>query len=125
MFKAGTSLEGKTKEEIVNEDIKIFPVDDKKFAVSQVFTLNYEEILKEKDKYIELIEEIKVNKDCELVLLCVTDIIKNGSYIFYTKDNEEQIALAFNIKDISQGYYLDGCVSRKKQLVPNIMDIIK
>ena len=125
MFKAGTSLEGKTKEEIVNEDIKIFPVDDKKFAISQVFTLNYEEILKEKDKYIELIEEIKVNKDCELVLLCVTDIIKNGSYIFYTKDNEEQIALAFNIKDISQGYYLDGCVSRKKQLVPNIMDIIK
>lgn len=125
MFKAGTSLEGKTKDEIVNEDIKIFPVDDKKFAVSQVFTLNYEEILKEKDKYIELIEEIKVNKECELVLLCVTDIIKNGSYIFYTKDNEEQISLAFNIKDIHQGYYLEGCVSRKKQLVPNIMEIIK
>lgn len=125
MFKAGTSLEGKTKDEIVNEDIKIFPVDDKKFAVSQVFTLNYEEILKEKDKYIELIEEIKVNKECELVLLCVTDIIKNGSYIFYTKDNEEQISLAFNIKDIHQGYYLAGCVSRKKQLVPNIMEIIK
>ena len=125
MFKAGTSLEGKTKEEIVNEDIKIFPVEDKKFAVSQVFTLNYEEILNEKDKYIEIIEEIKINKECELVLLCVTDIIKNGSYILYTKDNEEQIGLAFNIKDIEQGYYLSGYVSRKKQLVPNIMDIIK
>ena len=125
MFKAGTSLEGKTKEEIVNEDIKIFPVEDKKFAVSQVFTLNYEEILNEKDKYIEIIEEIKINKECELVLLCVTDIIKNGSYILYTKDNEEQIGLAFNIKDIEQGYYLSGYVSRKKQLVPNIIDIIK
>ena len=125
MFKAGTSLEGKTKEEIVNEDIKIFPVEDKKFAVSQVFTLNYEEILNEKDKYIEIIEEIKINKECELVLLCVTDIIKNGSYILYTKDNEEQIGLAFNIKDIEQGYYLSGYVSRKNQLVPNIIDIIK
>ena len=125
MFKAGTSLEGKTKNEIVNEDIKTFQVDDKKIAISQVFTLNFEEILNEKDEYIKIIEDIKVNKECDLVLLCVTDIIKNGSYIFYTEDNKEQIGLAFNIEDIHQGYYLPEFVSRKKQIVPNIMDIIK
>lgn len=125
MFKAGTSLKEKSKNEIVNEDIKLYPVDDIKFAVSQVFTLNFEEIINEKDDYINLIEKIKIDKDCELVLLCVTDIIKNGSYIFYTKDNEEQIKIAFNIKNIEQGYYLPGCVSRKKQIVPNIMDTIK
>lgn len=125
MFKAGTSLEGRTKEEIVNEDIKVFPVEDKKFAVSQVFTLNVDEILNEKESYISIIEQIKVNKQCDLVVLCVTDIIKNGSYIFYTNDDKEQMELAFNIKDFEQGYYLDGCVSRKKQIVPSIMDIIK
>lgn len=125
MFKAGTSLKGRTKEEIVNEDIKIFPADDKRFAVSQVFTLNVEEILNEKEEYINIIEDIKVNKDCELVLLCVTDIIKNGSYIFFTKGNGEQIELAFDINNIEEGHYLDGCVSRKKQIVPNIMSIIK
>lgn len=125
MFKAGTSLKGKTKNEIVNEDIKTFQVDDKKFAVSQVFTLNFEEILNEKENYINIIEDLKKNKECELILLCVTDIIKNGSYIFYTNDNKEQISLAFNIKDLHQGYYLPGCVSRKKQIVPSIMDIIK
>lgn len=125
MFKAGTSLKGKTKEEIINEDIKLFPVDDKTFAVSQVFTLNVEEILNDQEEYIKLIEDIKTNKECELVVLCVTDIIKNGSYIFYTRSNEEQICLAFDIKEPKEGYYLDGCVSRKKQIVPNIMDIIK
>lgn len=125
MFKAGTSLKGKTKNEIVNEDIKTFQVDDKKIAISQVFTLNFEEILNEKDEYIKIIEDIKVNKECDLVLLCVTDIIKNGSYLFYTEDNKEQIGLAFNIEKIHQGYYLPEFVSRKKQIVPNIMDIIK
>lgn len=125
MFKAGTSLKGLSKEKIVNEDIKVFPVEDKKFAISQVFTLNVEEILNEKDEYIKLIEEIKINREYDLVLLCVTDIIKNGSYIFYTDSNKEALELAFNINDFYQGYFLKGCVSRKKQLVPNIMTIIK
>lgn len=125
MFKAGTSLKGKTKNEIVNEDIKTFQVDDKKIAISQVFTLNFEEILNEKNEYIKIIEDIKINKECDLVLLCVTDIIKNGSYIFYTEDNKEQISLAFDIENIYQGYYLPEFVSRKKQIVPNIMEILK
>ncbi len=124
MFKAGTSLKGQTKEEIINSDIKLFPVNDKKFAVSQVFTLNVEEILNEKNDYIKLIEDIKVNKECELVLLCITDIIKNGTYILFTSGNEEQLSLAFNAPDIKQGYYIAGCVSRKKQIVPNIMEVI-
>ena len=125
MFKAGTSLIGKTKEEIVNEDVKIFPVDGQKILISQVFTLNCDEILSKKEEYINIIENIKHDKDCDLVLLCITDIIKNGSYILYPKDNEEYISEAFNIKDIYEGYYLPGVVSRKKQLVPNIMSIIK
>ncbi len=125
MFKAGTSLKDKSKEEIVSTDIKTFPVDDKKIMISQVFTLNCEEILNEKDEYIKIIENIKVNKECDLVLLCITDIIENGSYILYTAANEEEISLAFNIPDICQGYFLEGVVSRKKQLVPNIMSLKK
>lgn len=125
MFKAGTSLKGKTKEQIVNEDVKVFPVDGKKILISQVFTLNCDEILKEKDEYIKIIEQIKVDKECDLVLLCITDIIKNGSYILYPESDLETLKLAFNTDDITEGYYLKGVVSRKKQIVPNIMGIIK
>ena len=121
MFKAGTSLDGKTKEEIVNTDVKIFPVDGRKIIISQVFTLNCEDILNSKEEYINIIENMKISKECDLVLLCITDIIKNGSYILYTRDNEDEISLAFNIKNLNQGYFLKGVVSRKKQIVPNIM----
>lgn len=125
MFKAGTSLAGKSKEEIVNTDIKVFPVDGKKLAISQVFTLDYEEILSEKAEYIKIIETMKKDREYDLILLCITDIMANGSYILYSKDDEENISLAFNINDLEEGYFLPGVVSRKKQLLPNIMSIIK
>lgn len=125
MFKAGTSLEGRTKEDIVSTDIKIFPVNGKKIVISQVFTMNFEEILSVKEEYIKIIEDMKINKGYDLVLLCITDIMKNGSYILYSKDNEEDISIALNIKDIKEGYFLPGVVSRKKQIVPNIISTIK
>lgn len=125
MFKAGTSLKGKTENEIVNTDIKLFSVNEYEFIVSQIFTLNYEEILNNKEKYIDIINNIKVDRNVNMVILCVTDIINKGTYILYSNNCEETLELAFNVKNIYQGYYLPGVVSRKKQIVPNIMDIIK
>ncbi len=124
MFKAGTSLKGKTLEEIVTEDIKTFQADDVKFAVSQIFTLNYENILNNIDKYIDYIEKIANDRDYKLVVLLVTDIIKNGSYILYTKNDQELLANAFSKEDLTEGMYFDGIVSRKKQVVPKIMEVI-
>ena len=125
MFKAGTSLQGKTEEEIVMTDIKTYQVEEKKIAISQVFTLNFEEIYDKKDTYISLIEEIQQEKEYHLVLLVVTDMIKNGSYVFYTRNNQERLEVAFAKEHLEQGYYLDGWVSRKKQFVPVVMDVIK
>lgn len=125
MFKAGTSLEGKTKEEIITTDIKSFPVEDLRFAVSQVFTLDFENIIAEKEAYIELINQMAKTNDFALVVLAITDIIRNGSYIFYTDGAKSILEGAFKVEDLSQGYYLDGCVSRKKQIVPGIIEKLK
>jgi len=125
MFKAGTSLAGKTKEEIIGTDIKSFPVNDLKFAVSQVFTLNYQDILNEKEEYIKIIENMADMNDYTAVVLAVTDIIRNGSYIIYTEKSKEMLESAFGIDSLEQGHYIDGCVSRKKQIVPPIMEKLK
>lgn len=125
MFKAGTSLAGMSIEEIVNKDIKSFQYDDGKFAVSQVFTLNFEDIYQEKEKYIEELEKIKKNKDYSMVVLAVTDILTNGSYIFYTETEQDIMEDALNVISLEQGKYVEGLVSRKKQLVPIIMDNIR
>lgn len=125
MFKAGTSLQGKTIDEIVNTDIKSFAVDDINFAVSQVFTLDIDSVLSKQDEYIKYINELAENKEYRLVLLVITDIIRNGSYLLYTDSSSEIIKDGFNLVDLKQGSYIDGVVSRKKQIVPAIMDVIR
>lgn len=124
MFKAGTSLKGMTEEEVVTTDIKVFQKEDTKFAISQVFTLNFEEILTKKEKYLEIIEQISNDKEYRFILLIITDIIKNGSYVFYSKGAIELVEAIFELDKVPQGHYVDGWVSRKKQIVPVLMDII-
>ena len=124
MFKAGTTLEGKSINEIISEDIKNFHNDDISFSISQVFTLNYEEILNKKDLYLNEINEINNKKEYDFTLLLITDIIKQSSYVLFTDKAKMYLENAFNVLNIEQGYYLEGIVSRKKQIVPAIMDVI-
>ena len=125
MFKAGTSLEGRSKEDILTADMKVFPWEDQKFAISQIFTLNFEDIEREKEEYLRLIEQMKQEKEYKLVLVAVTDILKNGSYLFFDQASKEIMEDAFGILDMKQGTYVDGIVSRKKQLVPKILENIR
>lgn len=125
MFKAGTNLKGKSLEEIIQGDLKIYEVNGKKIAISQLITLNSEEILNKKEEYIKKLNEIKFNKGFDLIVLCVTDIIKDGSYIFYDEDSEEIICNAFDNDNMNEGYFFAKCLSRKKQLVPIIMRVIR
>ena len=57
MFKAGTSLEGMSIQDILELDSKTFKNNDVSFTVSQAFTLDIDGILKDKESYIEKIEE--------------------------------------------------------------------
>lgn len=125
MFKAGTSLKGKTIDEIVNTDIKAFSNEESTFAVSQIFTLDIDSIFANKNEYIKYINELAINRGYRLVLLVVTDIIRNGSYLLYTDGSSEIISDAFGFNEIEQGKYIDGVVSRKKQVVPAIMEVIR
>lgn len=125
MFKAGTNLKGKTIDEIIQGDIKIYEVDNKKFAISQIITLNSEDIIDKKEEYIEKLNEMKNNRGLDMIIMSVTDIIKDGSYIFFDESSSEDVAQAFGFDVIEQGYFFQKCLSRKKQLVPLIMSVIK
>ena len=125
MFKAGTNLEGKTLEEIIDGDIKIFDIGNKKVAVSQVLTLDSDSILNRSNEYIDKVNEMKNNRYVDLFILCVTDMIKNGSFIFFDTNGRDIVGDALNVRDIEEGYFFDKCLSRKKQLIPLIMNAIK
>ena len=121
MFKAGTSLKGKTYEEVINTDLKTFTSGDTKFAVAQVFTLDIDEINKDIDNYVKALEENNTKLGCKFTMLAFTDVIKNGSYVIYTEDAKDILASGYKKADFKQMTYIDGLASRKKQMVPLIL----
>lgn len=124
LLKSGTSLEGMSKEDVLYNDYKIYTVNDKKFAVGQFFTMNFEEIEKEIDEYIDVLDNVADGNDYVLVALYVTDIVKNGSYIIYNKRGNGLVSVAYQ-KDLNEGEFIPGVVSRKKHVVPVIMEVLE
>lgn len=125
LLKAGTSLEGMTKEDVLYNDFKLYTVNDKTFALAQFFTMNFDEIEKEIEDYVHVLDEVAEANGYSLIALYVTDIIKNGSYIIYNTKGKDLIELAYGNIQIEQGYFVENCVSRKKNVVPLIMDVFE
>ncbi len=125
MLKAGSSIKGKTMEEIIYTDFKNFNVNNKKIAVCQIFTVDPEEIMKEKETYINLLNTIANNNDYSIVCFLVTDIIKNGSYFLFNDSAKIILDNCFDLETFNQGEYIDGCVSRKKQVIPPIVNFME
>lgn len=125
MFEAGSSLKGKTLEEILFSDFKDFNMADYKVGIGQVFTLNIDEIKEQKKEFLKVINNTAVKNNYKIVALFITDIISNGSYILYNEQAEKLIQKSFEIDNIEQFYYIKDCVSRKKQIVPRLMKAIE
>ncbi len=124
IFKAGSSIKGLSPNEIIYNDFKEFKHEDERIGIGQITTLDIEDILEQKDEYIR--ELNKMEQDgYKLALLFITDIVNNGSYLLYNNKGESIISNAYNLSSIHEGVYLDGVVSRKKQMVPPILDYLE
>ena len=124
LLKAGTSLEGMSIEDVLYNDFKLYTVNDNTFGVGQFFTMNFDDIKKDMDKYLNVLNEVAEANNYNLVALYVTDIIRNGSYILYNKKGEEIITQSYD-KVLSQGEFIENCVSRKNNVIQLIMDAIE
>ena len=124
LLKSGTSLEGMTKEDVLYNDYKLFTVNDKNFAIGQFFTINFDDIEKELDGYVEVLDKVALANNYSLVALYVTDIIKNGSYVIYNSKSKNIIDTAYQ-NDISEGEFIENCLSRKKHVGPVIMQVLE
>ncbi len=125
MLKAGTSIEGMTKEQVLYNDFKSFKTGDKQFGVGQFFTMNFDDIKKELDEYVKVLDQEAEQNGFSLICLYITDIIENGSYVIYNSKAEDLMKIAYDKLDVHQGFFVENCVSRKKNVVPVIMPLFE
>jgi len=124
MFKFGTSLEGQSIEEIFYKDFKEFQLSTCKTGLSQVFTLDIDDVFNRKELFINYIKKVHKRMNYDITLLLITDILKEGSYILYECKHNSIISSAFNVAD-QQGAFVEGIVSRKKQVIPKLLNAIE
>ncbi len=120
MFKAGTSLEGKSAEEIFYQDFKTFTLNNYKVGVSQVGTMYIDGFDPLKEDIINLMNKKAKESRYDIVLLMLTDILNGGSVLIAVGQHKEIISKAFNVTLTDTGVYIPGIVSRKKQVIPPI-----
>lgn len=123
MFKAGTSLEGFTIKEIFYRDFKEFNLEGLKSGIGQVFTLDIDAVFNRKEEFLDFINKTHEDKNYDLTLLVITDILKEGSYLLYKSTPSSIVATAFKIEEV-QGAFVENLVSRKKQVVPKLLEAI-
>lgn len=123
MFKEGTSLKGMTKDEIFYSDYKEFEHKGIKFGISQIFTMDINEMMTKEEDEIKMLKVKLGELNVDIVMAVFTDIIREGSYIISYSRIPGVVKASFQ-KD-SPGFFLEGVISRKKQIVPRIMDGIE
>lgn len=118
MFKAGSSLEGKTPDEILNQDFKPFTMNDIKVGVGQISTMDTEGFEVVRKDMLELMEKRCESEGFGLILLLVTDILEGGSELIAVGPYKDVVEKAFGVTLENNSAYAAGVMSRKKQVIP-------
>ncbi len=123
MFKANDIINSKSIKEIVYTDFKTFNIDKKSIAIGQITTLNSKAILKQKDSYIKFLNKESNIKKYDIFIFVITDIFNNGSYLLFNDKSDNIMKYTFG-NDFNQGDFIKDMISRKKQILPAIMNSI-
>ena len=120
MLKAGTDLDDFSEEELINLDAKSLDKDGIKFVIAQVNTVSIEDVLKRQEKLETAINKEIENNGLQLFVFAITDILNSNSEIIALGSRADVAEKAFDKKLENNRAFLEGVVSRKKQLLPQI-----
>lgn len=125
MFEAGSNFASKTNEEILNQDYKTFYSGKLAFGVAQVSSMSRTELDKVKERlYPELVTEMG-EKHLDMIFIMLTDILSESTELVCAGDGAELLAeSAFSEHVVGHGVMLKNVVSRKKQVIPALMNAL-
>lgn len=124
MFKAASSIKGISVHDLINQDFKTYSVGNNVIGISQVMTMDFNDIEENMDEYIAKLDELSDGNYLCCVLF-ITDVYKNGSYVIYNSSAKDLITDAFDLKETYEGVYIADLVSRKKQMLPALLEVIQ
>ncbi len=123
MYSEGSGVSTMNPTEIIMADFKVYNLNDVKVGIGQVETTDLKTVLDRKDEILQEMEKIRNDKDMDLVLMMVTDIMKAGTELL-ASGRTRLIKKGFGVKLKEGSVFLPGVISRKKQIAPVLMRVI-
>ncbi|RKD25118.1 manganese-dependent inorganic pyrophosphatase [Ammoniphilus oxalaticus] len=124
MLKAGADLSDKTVDELVSLDAKEFQMGNYKVEIAQVNAVDTNDIMSKKAELEAAVSRVIEEKNLDLFLLIVTDILNNDSVGMALGNQSAAVEKAYQVKLEDNTALLKGVVSRKKQVVPPLTDTL-
>ena len=122
MFNAGSSLKGKSAEDILFQDFKQFTVGDTVFGVGQINSMNREELSGIREMLIPHLPKVLEGGKMEMIHFMLTDILDESTELLCCGHGAKgSIINAFDLPEDTERIILKGVVSRKKQLIPTLV----
>lgn len=125
MLSSGVDIKGFTANEIVYRDFKTYKINDHSMAIGQVFTTDYKMYKERENELVEELNRLAANNSFSVCALFVTNFLTNDSNILYSENSKRILEQAYNINELHEGDVIKNVVSRKKQMVPCIMDVVE
>ena len=122
MFNAGSSMKGKSAEEICFQDFKQFTVNDTVFGVGQINSMSKEELKEIKETLVPHLPNVLKEQGLQMVYFMLTDILDESTELLCCGNGAKEVIInAFDLPEDTEKLTLKGVVSRKKQLIPTLV----
>ncbi len=126
MFHAGSNLSGKSATEILHQDFKKFTVDDMTIGIGQINSMSSEELIEIKTRIEPELKSVTGDDGLDMIFFMLTNIIDESSEIIFSGNKAlHTINSAFGLSAEGNSVILPGVVSRKKQLLPAIVEAMQ
>lgn len=122
MITEGSDLEDQSPNQILNNDRKKFMFGKYKVTISQVNTGDFDGFFKIFEDTREEMMRICEQDGYNLFVLLVTDVVVGGTEVVAVGDSKWIVDSAYNMKPTDVSLFLPGVFSRKKQIVPTLMN---
>ena len=118
MLKAGTDLDDYSEEELIDLDAKTIEKNGLKIVISQVNTVSIPDVLKRQAELEQAINKTIEKENLALFVLAITDILNSNSELLALGKRTDIIEKSYKLEN--NRTFLEGVVSRKKQILPMI-----
>ena len=122
MLKAGADLSDLSADELVKIDSKVFEAGAKKIEIAQINAVDMDSILNRQADIEEAMNKVITEKGLDEFIVAVTDIVNCNSEIIAVGSRSDLVEKAYNVSLNNNRAFLEGVVSRKKQLAPPIVE---